>query len=256
MSDMNAHDIYRSNLMHQRILLQLLEIVAESDLEYDDETCRNHATGGSIKFWDGFFLRQLLKQCRPKSILEVGSFLGASTRWLLENSSEWNAKITAIDPNLRHRIFDAPRSVLEKLNSKFIPDRLDVVTAFFGKPFHPYYADYNTYLPHRPREFVDALFKSRPVISGDFDKKFDFIFIDGDHSYEATMENFCVALQLLNPEGVIAFHDVYSWPGVEQAMNTIIEQCGTIGDVVLWGQEMRNNPEFGFFDGIFHFKLR
>jgi len=40
--------------------------------------------------------------------------------------------------------------------------------------------------------------------------QFDFIFIDGDHSYEGVKRDFELYKQLLSPRGYIAFHDIDS----------------------------------------------
>lgn len=44
--------------------------------------------------------------------------------------------------------------------------------------------------------------------------KFDFIFIDGDHSYEGVKKDFLMYNRLLNEDGIIAFHDIV--PGNEK----------------------------------------
>jgi predicted O-methyltransferase YrrM len=46
--------------------------------------------------------------------------------------------------------------------------------------------------------------------------QFDFIFIDGDHTYNGVKADFDMYKKLLSPRGVIAFHDVdpnHTWPG-------------------------------------------
>jgi predicted O-methyltransferase YrrM len=57
------------------------------------------------------------------------------------------------------------------------------------------------------------------------DKKYDFIFIDGDHSYEIVKFDFEQALRLIEKGGIIAFDD-YVMPGVAKAIN---EVCGNNG---------------------------
>lgn len=201
---------------------ELINTIANHEMSYPVEERLSHVKGGSIKFVDAYILKQLLYKYKPSTILEVGSFLGFSTRWLLEVSSPWNAKVTAVDPNIRHRIFDSPRLFVEKFNSKFYPNRLEIVSGFFGEYSSEYaYYDYEHYEPKRDRNFVDRLLKQREVIDENWSKRFDFIFIDGDHSYEAVMTNFAIALNLLNPGGCIAFHDAVSWEGVNKALKEL-----------------------------------
>jgi predicted O-methyltransferase YrrM len=42
--------------------------------------------------------------------------------------------------------------------------------------------------------------------------KFDFIFIDGDHSYDGVKSDYLKFKQLLNSDGYLGFHDVVSSP--------------------------------------------
>jgi predicted O-methyltransferase YrrM len=37
----------------------------------------------------------------------------------------------------------------------------------------------------------------------------DFLFIDGDHSYEGVSEDFAIYSQMVKPNGIIAFHDIH-----------------------------------------------
>lgn len=63
--------------------------------------------------------------------------------------------------------------------------------------------------------------------------KFDFIWIDGDHRYEAVKRDFEDWFSLLEPNGIIAFHDsapvtsipdsFEGWPGPTKLVNEIKE---------------------------------
>ena len=151
-----------------------------------------------------------------------GSFLGFSSRWILEVSSPWKAYVTAIDPNIRHRIFDRPRKCALQLNSDFI-HRFKLHEAFFGKlvraPY--YYYCYENYEPIIEKEAVDELLDSRDIMDHNWSEKLDFIFIDGEHLYESVMSNFESAYHLLNPGGCIAFHDIFCLSDVTRAFNEI-----------------------------------
>lgn len=201
---------------------ELINLIADQEMSYPMEDRLTHATDGSLKFIDAYLLKNLLYKYKPSTILEIGSFLGFSTRWLLEVSSSWNAKVTAVDPNIRHRIFDNPRWFVERFNSKFYPNRLEIISGFFGEYSNEYaYYDYEHYEPKQDRNFVDRLLNTREIIDKNWSKKFDFIFIDGDHSYEAAMKNFAIAFNLLNDGGCIAFHDAVSWEEVNKALQDI-----------------------------------
>lgn len=64
----------------------------------------------------------------------------------------------------------------------------------------------------------------------------DFIFIDGNHEYEAVKRDIAAWYPRLTPGGVIAFHDYYSEPGinpqegVKQAVDEWKHNCITISE--------------------------
>ncbi|HEX8280472.1 MAG TPA: class I SAM-dependent methyltransferase [Chthoniobacterales bacterium] len=216
------------------------------------------ACSGKINFPDAYILKRLLERYRPATILEVGSFVGFSTRWLLENSAGWNAKLTAVDPNIRHRSVDDPGEILRAFNAQFLPERLEVIEGFFGAPGACYH-DYETFEPKQDRAFVDRLIAQRQHIGPGWERRFDFIFIDGDHGYKAVKENFEIAVDCLNPNGCIAFHDVLSWAGVRQALDEIKQNFAGRAEVKIFGRLDRSILQ-GIFGktssgiGFFRFK--
>jgi predicted O-methyltransferase YrrM len=253
----NPLDIYRHYGSYNRLKKELHDLIAETENQYPLELRWSHAMEGSIKFTDAYILKQILHKYKPSTILEIGSFLGFSTRWLLEITKSWNAKVTAVDPNLRHRVFDDPHCILEKLNSGFYPDRLDIATCFFGSYDNSIYYDYEHYEPKKGREYVDELIKDRVIIDKSWNRKFDFIFIDGDHSYESVMNNFEIAAGLLNDGGSISFHDALSWMGVNQAVKEIKVKYHDKAEVDLYGNIDKKifNPFHIHIDGIGFFRL-
>jgi predicted O-methyltransferase YrrM len=59
---------------------------------------------------------------------------------------------------------------------------------------------------------------STPIVANQINDSFDMIFLDGDHTYEVVKEDLKASLKLLNPGGVIVFHDAISWSGVARLM--------------------------------------
>lgn len=214
-------DVYRYFKLFRGIRRDLLDLLADREMVYSLDTRIMHAVEGSLKFPDAYILKNILHRYRPGSILEIGSFLGLSTRWLLEVSTGWNARVTAVDPNIRHRCFDDPRWFIERLNSGFYPERLEIVTAFFGAYGDYVYGDYRDYEPKRDRDYVDRLIRDIAIIDKNWGRRFDFIFIDGDHSYRSVMNNSEIAIGLLSEGGSIAFHDAISWRDVGKALRDL-----------------------------------
>lgn len=185
-----------SLILYSGIWRDLLRIFKKDVTAQADELFRE-ARGGSIKPTDAMIVAKLLCRHKPKNVLEIGSFLGVSTRLLLDVSTPWNAHITAVDPNIPHRFFNEPRRFVEQLCSLHSGDRLKIVSAFFGTPVRQPPGDI-------------------PVIDAGWDESFDTIFIDGDHTYEAVADSFRLSLQLLAPQGVFCFMMRYhgrTWPG-------------------------------------------
>lgn len=68
--------------------------------------------------------------------------------------------------------------------------------------------------------------------------KFDFVFIDGDHTYNGVRQDILLASRLAAPKALLAFHDTTQVPGVYQAYNEAIEK-GIIKELY------RNNIRYG-----------
>lgn len=51
-------------------------------------------------------------------------------------------------------------------------------------------------------------------------KLIDFLFIDGDHTYNGTMQDFEMYSSLVRPGGVVAIHDVMRLPGQYEGVET------------------------------------
>src|SRR3954451_15197098 len=88
----------------------------------------SHALDGSLKLLDAVHLAERIRGLQPKNILEVESFLGLSTRWLLEISQAYSSRVVSVDPGLRHRIFDDARDHLKQFCRDY-SDRLVTIDA-------------------------------------------------------------------------------------------------------------------------------
>lgn len=236
----------------------LLKIVTGNTIncDYSKKDRKFHAISGSIKAIDAYYISKLIKKHKPKTILEVGSFLGFSTNWLLKVSKDWNAKVTAIDPNIRHRIFDTPRTVVEKLNSEYLSNRLEIISGFLGEYSDGIYFDYEHYNPIKDRDSVNNIVKKRIKIDESWNKKFDFIFIDGDHSYLSVIKDFRICKNFLNPNGIIAFHDAIAWADVNKAVYELKNTYNQQAEVYIMGESHPRLAKRSLLDGIGVFELK
>ncbi len=204
-----------------------------------DEDEIRHAVSGSIKPFDAFSIKSAIDTYQPKSILEVGSFLGFSTRWICEVTSGMECKITSVDPRLRHRVFDNLKGHVEQFNAQFM-DRLTLVDACLSeKDVEMFLNHYLQVPPIVPREEALRIIEQVDVINEPF-AEFDFAFIDGDHTFSATQMNVGLAAQMMPKGGVILVHDAITWPDVIPALESMPEEsgCKLIGT---FGQEYYAN---------------
>jgi predicted O-methyltransferase YrrM len=130
--------------------------------------------------------------------LEIGSFEGRSATWLLENIlTNKTSKIVCVDT------FDGSVEHIDdpELN-KLLPTLYDTFC-------------------HNISSFADQVIikrgKSQDILKH-IDQLFDFIYIDGDHTAVAVLEDAVLSFALLKPGGILIFDD-YMW-GVDLADKT------------------------------------
>jgi predicted O-methyltransferase YrrM len=83
-------------------------------------------------------------------------------------------------------------------------------------------------------------------VASNWDKPIDLLFIDGSHSYEDVLADFCSFFPYVTPGGLVAFHDVSeSWPGVLKAWNEITKNLTQIGHCETIGYGQKPGPGDG-----------
>ena len=156
-------------------------------LEKITNVCGKNTAMGGVNPGDRRALYYLVHALRPQNLLEVGTHIGASTVFLAEalKSVSPQARMTTVDilnvndpqgPWYNQGLTMSPEQYLERLQSK------DRVT-------------------FRAASSSDYLIATA--------EKFDFIFLDGDHSSRTVYEEVSMALKILNQNGVILLHDYY-----------------------------------------------
>jgi predicted O-methyltransferase YrrM len=188
--------------------------------KHDADELIRHAVDGSIKLIDATTLAQIIHQDKPVRILEVGSFLGFSTRWILEASAHLNARVTSLDPRVRHRIFDDVKGHLLAFCGEHAP-RLVCIDAYLSERNDAMFLhDYLKYSPVLSREDAMSHLAKVGVITDPFDT-FDFAFVDGDHGFQATILNVHLVARMLPAGARIVVHDAISWPDVVPALRVL-----------------------------------
>lgn len=163
-----------------------------------DNTIKNidlHIRQGSIKLPDILALNEIIDIQNINSYLEVGSYIGFSFYMFMHMLQP---KIGySIDPNIKHRIFNHPRTIFNKLNRQFLDNnQAKTLDGFFRGHLQPT--------------------EIKIYTAKDLDRKFDCIFIDGAHDYFSVQQDFLEAAKVLNKNGIIVLHDIYSWDGVKR----------------------------------------
>jgi predicted O-methyltransferase YrrM len=134
-------------------------------------------------------LLQILKQKSPDSVLEIGTANGG-TLFLFSRVASPRAKLVSVDlPG--GRFGGGYHHYRSSLYRQFARD---------GQQIYLLRAD-----SHKRETFekVYQIFE---------DKGIDFLFIDGDHTYEGVKEDFEMYSQLVRKGGVVAFHDIVEHP--------------------------------------------
>ncbi|MFH1490274.1 MAG: class I SAM-dependent methyltransferase, partial [Pseudomonadota bacterium] len=125
-------------------------------------------------------LFEAVKEARPRIIGEVGSDMGG-TLYL------WSR---ILPPDGAFISIDLPRLYRKSLNRFF--------TSFFRPGQDAYFVREDSHAA-RCTARVEELLGNR---------KFDFLFIDGDHSYEGVKQDFQTFAPFVRQGGMIAFHDI------------------------------------------------
>jgi predicted O-methyltransferase YrrM len=162
---------------------------------------------GSIPVFDALMLAGIVKVVNPKRVLEFGTFLGYSTRVIIENS-ENNCDVVSIDlPHGSERgslSLEVTESALHS-NPNLNDDFLRQYQFVNGPRFLNNLSDEQIKRLH----LIKA--DSRKVDATELVKKagghFDLIFVDGGHDMETISSDTALAIQVANKNATIVWHD-------------------------------------------------
>jgi len=132
-------------------------------------------------------LARLVQQARPKALVEIGTAQGGTLFIWVRTNPQLELAVSIDLPGGRFGGGYDVRRV--KLYREFAADR-----------------------PHTRMEFLRADSHAAPTLTllkqvlGD--KTIDFLFLDGDHTYDGVKKDFEMYSPLVRRSGVIAFHDI------------------------------------------------
>jgi len=143
---------------------------------------------GGINKGDQRAIYYLVKYLKPNSILEIGTHIGCSTIHFALAMKDFGNLKKLVTVDIKD-VNDNNEKPWNNFDSKFSPKQLiDKINADEYVSFHVENS-YN-YLQN-------------------CNEKYDFIFLDGDHSVKTVYQEIPLALELLNPEGIILLHDYF-----------------------------------------------
>jgi len=136
-------------------------------------------------------LLRILRELKPRRVLEIGTERGG-TLFLFTYVADENATIISIDlPPGKYRFGFSYPYWKEKVYKSF---------GFYNQKIHLIRGD-----SHDPK----TLEKVKRILGGE---KLDFLFIDGDHTYEGVRRDFEMYSPLVRRGGIVAFHDIVPGP--------------------------------------------
>jgi predicted O-methyltransferase YrrM len=148
-------------------------------------------------------LASLVAYAHPRSIFEFGTFEGRTTLQIAINSPD-ESTISTIDLSADDEITRYPRAYADEGRARKLP----VGGCFLGHP--------------ESRKITQLSGDSATHNFDDFRERVEFVFVDGDHSFEYVKADSENALRMLAPGGLILWHDYSgSWPGVSQYLRQL-----------------------------------
>lgn len=167
-------------------------------------------------FMDPQELIWLANQARCHSaIVELGSFLGRSTRALADNTE---GKVYAVDDWLGLR--DQTPCSLEPLTADFEKN------LFLGFSLH-----LEDHIASGKVVVVRADHGIQPEwLNG---TKPDMVFVDGDHRYESVKRDLSFWIRRIAPGGILCGHD-WNWEGVEKAVKERLPGATVVPGTSIW----------------------
>ncbi len=158
---------------------------------------------GSPTCYESYLIASLVKLLRPKRLFEFGTFEGRTTLQLALNSPE-DALIYTVD---------LPDNPLPTRYTRAYPDE---ASRRAGPVGHCY-----SCCPEASK-IRQVLGDSATLDYSEVEGKIDFIFVDGDHSYDYVRRDSENAFKMLSPTGLILWHDYgVFWDAVARCLREV-----------------------------------
>lgn len=158
------------------------------------------------------FWSVLIPRLRPKKILEIGSFEGRSTCWLIENMLRVEgSEIHCVDTwegGVEHRLGDARVADMSDVEKRFFKNTKIQIGRVQPSP---------SLIIHKG---LSAEQLPKLIVSGGL-SSFDLIYIDGSHQTADVILDAVLSFKLCRVGGVLIFDD-YLWGNADQKIDFLM----------------------------------
>lgn len=179
----------RFKLLHKTQVIEITDFgvgANQKDYSHRFERVSSLARKSSVSSKHGRLLFRLVEYFRPQTVIELGTSLGISTLYLAMANPE--AKVYTIE---------GCSTKSEQAATSFSALKLSNIEQNIGR--------FDLVLPDVVKQAGNL----------------DFAFIDGNHTYEATVENFKMLLSIAHNDTVFVFDDIHWSAGMQKAWNEI-----------------------------------
>lgn len=151
------------------------------------------------------------------AIVEIGSYLGRSTAFLAAGTKLANReRVVAVD----HFRGSPEHQAGQPFASTTLAQEGTTFNRFMGNLRR-----------HGLEDHVTPIVSSSADAAAAWSGPIRLLFIDGDHSYEASKRDFELWSRFVVPGGLIGFHDIRAWPGVTQFYGELLRDTKAYREV-------------------------
>lgn len=188
-------------------------------VEFSNFSIMLKETEGFLNPVEGYALMELAANGHGVGeILEVGSYMGLSASWLALGSMRTHReKVTAVD----HFKGSPEHQAGQPCETQALAEGGSTFPMFQGNLRRI-----------GVQEHVTPVIASSAEAVRDWKKPIRLLFIDGEHSYEATRLDYEIWSPFVVPGGYVCFHDVGNSPGVTQFCERVVKQNECFSHVV------------------------
>jgi predicted O-methyltransferase YrrM len=189
----------------------------------------------SIKGSDAVALYDYIRENRPRTCLQIGTFAGFSALLIADAlHRSGGGQVIAIDPEIPHENVMSPVDVARRVADRLgLGDHCRFVrgwgSTMIGLPSFEHW-----------KHGVPVIGQSLLAELGTV----DLVFIDADHSVTATIADFMLVKDFVAENGTVFFHDVFNWSPVTEALEIILNDIHyDRGAHELWQLDVNCGPD-------------